>query len=76
LLGRLPRARAAGALPFFEARARERQAHGKTAPGKHSAPIGAQRSEVAHRAVDDAAIAFDTSPRNVQRGWQILPCLA
>jgi hypothetical protein len=44
---KLRRVSAARALPFFEAEAKKRQAHGKTGPGKHSAPIGAQR-DVAH----------------------------
>ena len=63
---------AAEALPFFEAEARKRQEAGRGADGsggrgrkKTSAPIGAQ---VSHRAADDAAAAFGTSPRNVQRG--------
>jgi hypothetical protein len=64
---------AARALPFFEAEAKKRQIVGAEVGGKKagrgriaSAPIGAQA--IAHRAVDDAAKAFDTSPRNVQRG--------
>jgi hypothetical protein len=35
---------------------------------KRSAPIGAQ---LKHRAADDAANAFATSPRNVQRGKDV-----
>jgi ParB family chromosome partitioning protein len=54
---------AAQALPFFEAEARKRQT-GRPQAGK-SGPIGPQ---LKHRARDDAAVAFGTSPRNVQRG--------
>jgi hypothetical protein len=40
-----------------QAEAKKRQAHGKTAPGKRSAPIGGKRSK--HLAADDAAKAFN-----------------
>lgn len=63
---------AAKALPFYEAEAKKRQAHGATAPGKpkeHSGPIGPQRKP--HRARDDAAKAFSTSDRGVQRAKQV-----
>jgi hypothetical protein len=53
---------AARALPFFEAEAKKRQTGRPKAGEEKSAPIGAQ---LKHRAVDDAAKAFDTSPRNV-----------
>jgi phage N-6-adenine-methyltransferase len=62
----------AAALPFFEADAKKRQLTGKGADNsggrgkkKTSGPIGPQ---VSHRARDDAAKAFATSPRNIQRG--------
>ena len=42
----------------------------ETAPGKRSAPIGAKRPE--RRAADDAATAFHTSTRSVQRGKTII----
>jgi len=64
---------AAGAVPFFKAEAKERQEaggergkEGGRGKRKPSAPIGAKGLE--HRAADDAAAAFGTSPRNVQRG--------
>jgi hypothetical protein len=68
------RGHAAGAaLPFFEAEAKKRQLLGQKAGGekagrgrKGSGPIGPQA--IKHRARDDAAKAFNTSPRNVQRG--------
>ena len=53
---------AAAALPFFEAEAQQRT-RGKS---KIGGPIGPPISK--HRARDDAATAFGTSPRNVQRG--------
>jgi phage N-6-adenine-methyltransferase len=55
------------ALPFFEAEAKTRRAHGKTGPGKRSVPIGTERSEP-QRAADDAAKLFGTSSRNIGRG--------
>jgi hypothetical protein len=59
-------------LSHFEAEAKKRQREGGAKGGRGSASIGAERSEVAHRAVDDAAIAFDTSPRQVQRGKLVI----
>ena len=53
----------AAALPFFEAEAKKRQAR---KPKGLSGPIGPDKIE--HRARDDAAKAFATSPRNIQRG--------
>lgn len=61
---------ASAALPFFEAEAKRRQVEtGKIAgrgQDKSSAPIGADL--LPRRAADDAAVAFSTTPRNVQRG--------
>jgi phage N-6-adenine-methyltransferase len=54
----------AAALPFFEAEAKKRQT-GRPKAGQKSGPIGPQ---LKHRARDDAAKAFGTSPRNIQRG--------
>jgi hypothetical protein len=54
---------AAGALPFYEAEAKKRQTGRPKAGEEKSAPIGAQ---LKHRAADDAAAAFGTSPRNIQ----------
>jgi hypothetical protein len=54
-------------MPFFEAEAKKRQAHGKTAPGKRSSPIGDKRPK--RLAADDAAKAFNTSSRTVQRSY-------
>lgn len=56
---------AAKALPFFEEEAKRRQAHGQTAPGKRLSPIGDERQK--HLAADDAAAAFSTTSRTVQR---------
>jgi hypothetical protein len=53
-------------VPFFEAEARTRQAHGKTAPGKRLPPIGGKRPR-GPTATADAALAFNTSARTVQR---------
>ena len=53
-------------LSHFDAEAKKRQAHGKTAPGKHSSPNGEKRKSAGHLAADDAAAAFDTLPRQVQ----------
>jgi len=50
---------AARALPFYEAEAKKRMA-------TKGAPIGAPQ-ETKHRASDDAARAFGTTPRTVQR---------
>jgi len=59
---------AARALPFFEAEAKKRMAEGGKQKG---APIGAGLEKPPHRAADDAARAFDTSPRNVQRAKSV-----
>ena len=59
---------AALALPFFEAEAKKRQVDAGKETGrghKRSGPIGPDLS--VHRAADDAAEAFNTSSRNVQR---------
>ena len=63
----------ARALPFYEAEAKLRQAkagergkEGGRGKAKPSAPIGAKGK--GHRARDDAARDFGTTPRTVQRG--------
>jgi hypothetical protein len=58
---------AARALPFFQEEAKRRQAR---KPKDLLGPIGPDKIE--HRARDDAAKAFDTSPRNVERGKLVL----
>jgi phage N-6-adenine-methyltransferase len=63
----------AAALPFFEAEAKKRMAEGGKVGGKKAgrgrkgaSPIGDK--PIKHLAADDAAKAFGTSPRNIQRG--------
>jgi hypothetical protein len=63
---------AARALPFFEQEAKKRQTGRPKTGEQKSSPIGGDLRRD-HLAVDDAAIAFDTSPRNVQRGKLCLP---
>jgi ParB family chromosome partitioning protein len=65
---------AALAMPFFEAEAKKRQMAGQKAGGKKagrgrkgSGPNGPQAKTKKHRARDDAAKAFNTSSRTVQR---------
>jgi len=67
----------AAALPFFEVEAQKRKIEGQKAGGvkagrgrKASGPIGPKAIE--HRARDDAAKAFGTTPRMVQRGKFVL----
>lgn len=52
-------------LPLFEAEARERQAHGLTAPGKTLEAILPEASAGTGRAREHAAKAFGVSPRYV-----------
>jgi hypothetical protein len=68
----LPAHAGAAALPFFEAEARKRETAGQKAGGQKAgrgriagAPIGAPA--IKHRAADDEAKAFNTSPRNIQQ---------
>lgn len=69
---------AAKALPFYEDEANKRKAEAgrKSAPGRpaevKSGPIGPQLPAEPHRARDDAAKAFGTSDRGVQRGKSVL----
>lgn len=64
------------ALPFYEAEAKQRQAHGETAPGKpkveeRSASIEAERKPQPRRATAAAAEAFGTSDGGVQRAKRV-----
>ena len=58
-------------LPMFEEAARERQAHGKTAPGQTLVANLPQAFD-GRKARDDAAAALNTSARSVARAKKVL----
>jgi len=66
---------ATNVLPLREAEARQRQAHGSTAPGKRSAPHGAQRSDEPkpkpQRASAAAAKDVGVGARTVERAKRV-----
>ena len=59
--------RRTAALPFFEAEAKQRQIESGKEIGRGCERCGPIGPHLKHRARDDAAQAFNTSPRNVQR---------